>query len=160
MMPEIPALTDTGFLPPGIYNTSLSQCLARFGAGSEKREGLGRLLSDVVNAAREYPTIKRVLIWGSFVTDKLEPNDLDYSLVVSVLHSKIVVRPEHRRLIVPSEARIFYGVDKSYLEIVDYPIERYAEKLLFLCNSRTSGRRPAFPRGIVEIINHREEDTT
>ncbi|MBC8136067.1 MAG: hypothetical protein H8F28_09300 [Fibrella sp.] len=131
-MPEIPVLTDTGFLPPGIYNATLPECLDRFGVGSEKREGLGRLLSEVVSAAREYPTIKRMLVWGSFVSDKLEPNDLDYSFVCSVMHRDRMVRDEHRRFLVPSEARIFYGVDRSYLEIKDYPIERFAEQMLFL----------------------------
>ncbi|MBC7805344.1 MAG: hypothetical protein H7145_04265 [Akkermansiaceae bacterium] len=91
-------------------------------------------MSEIVDAAREYPTIKRVLVWGSFVTDKLEPNDLDYSLIVSVLHGKTVIRPEHRRFLALPDARSFYGVDRGYLLVSDYPLDVYAMRLDFLFN--------------------------
>jgi hypothetical protein len=105
-----------------------------------------RLLEEVVRAASGYETIKRVLVWGSFISEKPEPNDLDYSILVSVDHYRTTVHAEDRRFLVPVDARQFYGVDKSHLVIKDYPIERYAESLLFLCSARKGT-----PRGIVEI---------
>ncbi|MFQ6042153.1 MAG: hypothetical protein ACE5PV_14950 [Candidatus Poribacteria bacterium] len=53
---------------------------------SQSRSKQAELLRRVVEAAKAYDTIKRVLIWGSFVTAKLEPADLDFSVVVSITH--------------------------------------------------------------------------
>ena len=143
----IPALDGRGLLPPGIFAASLNECVAHFGGGSERRERCATLLRDVVQAARQYPTVKRVLVWGSFVSSRAEPNDLDYSLVVSVDHGGTKVEPEHRRFLVPLDARIAYGVDRGYLVLPDYPVESFASFLLFLCETREQG-----PRGIVEIV--------
>jgi hypothetical protein len=145
-MDRIPELDGRGLLPPGIYATTLGDCVERFGRGSAKRELLGGLLRAVVDAARQYPTIKRVLVWGSFVSAKPEPNDLDYSVVVSVAHGGTVITPEHRRFFVPADARLFYGVDRGYLVLPDYPVEPFAEYLSFLCGTREQG-----PRGVLEI---------
>ena len=142
----IPEFGPGGLLPPGLHGTSLAEVRVRFGGGSERRVGLFLLLTQVVEAAAFYPTIKRVLVWGSFVTAKAEPNDLDYSLVVSVEHDHRHIAPEHRRFLVPFEARQFYGVDKRYLVIQDFPLAEYAELMDFLTNTRRQG-----PCGVVEI---------
>jgi hypothetical protein len=104
-----------------------------------------------VEAALLYSTIKRVLVWGSLVTAKAEPNDLDYSLVVSVDHSQARIAVEHERFLVPFAARRYYGTDAGYLLIRDYPLEAYVERMAFVCQS--DGR----PRGIVEIGLHGEK---
>lgn len=143
---SLPDFTRDGYLPPGIHAASLSEVQARFGTGSPARQRQIGLLQQVMEAARAYPTIKRALLWGSFVTVKREPNDLDYSVVGSVLHQRTLVAPENRRFFVPFEARQFYGVDRNYLVIPDYPLEFYTERLDFLCQSRQ-----AVACGVVEI---------
>src|SRR5918998_1313619 len=104
----VPDFEAGGFLPPGIHAASFAEVGARFGVGSEARERQAELLRLVVSAAKFYPTIKRILLWGSFVTAKREPNDLDYSLVVSITHARAQIAPEHRRFLVSHEARQFY----------------------------------------------------
>jgi hypothetical protein len=89
--------------------------------------------------------MKRVLIWGSFVTYEPEPNDLDYSLIVSVEHDQTRVARAHRRFVVPFEARRSYGVDAGFLVIRDFPLEAYVEQLEFIC------QRARVPCGIIEI---------
>ena len=111
------------------------------------------LLRQVVTAAQRYPTLKRVLVWGSFVTSVLEPNDLDYSVVAEVTHRLSSIAPEHRRFLVPSEARRQYGTDAGYVLIYDYPLERYLERVGFISRSRDGHER-----AIVEI-NLRGEST-
>jgi hypothetical protein len=142
----LPDFGADGYLPPGIHAASFAEVQARFGVGSEARERQIGLLQQVVEAAKSYPTIKRILVWGSFVTAKREPNDLDYSVIVSVTHDLVQIAPEHRRFLAPLEARQFYGVDKNYLIIQDYPLEDYIDHVDFLCRTR---RRQ--PRGIIEI---------
>lgn len=143
MLPELDA---EGNLPPGIHAALLAEVVERFGAGGDARAGFGRLLTDVVNAAKQYPTIKRVLVWGSFVTTKAEPRDLDYSVVVSADHRNSLVVMEHRRFLVPPDARVYYGIDRGYFVIPDYPLEHYLSRLEFMLE-----RRDGIARGIVEI---------
>lgn len=77
----LPAFDDNGYLPPGIHPASLDEIAERFGTSSEMRraqmESL-RWLVDLVKRAG----ILRLVINGSFVTDVLEPNDVDCALLV------------------------------------------------------------------------------
>jgi len=120
----IPAFSPDGFLPLGLHSASLLEVEARFGGNATRGEQLD-LLRQVVNAAKSYSSIKRVLLWGSFVSIEAEPNDLDYSLVVGVEHRLVSIRPEHERFLAPKAARLAYGVDPNYLLIADYDLERY-----------------------------------
>ena len=147
----IPLLRDDGTLPPGIYRATFTETFAVFGQGAA-RQDKAELLKIVVEAARQYPTIKRVLVWGSFVTNKPDPNDLDYSIVVGKDFSPELIRKEHRRFFVPAEARQYYGVDKGYFVISDYPIVKYAELMMFICQNRQGQWH-----GIVEIDNPLKE---
>ncbi len=142
----LPELSAEGYLDPGIYLASLGEVLQRFGTGSPAREQQGNLLRLIVERARNYPTIKRVLIWGSFVSDKLEPGDLDYSIVVDPRHQIASIDQTDSRFFSPVDAKIHYGVDKGYLVLYEYPPEYYAEAILFFCRDR-EGRL----HGILEV---------
>ena len=150
---RLPELNTDGYLAPGIYLASLEEVLERFGAGSPPREQQGNLLSLIVESARKYPTIKRVLLWGSFVSSKPEPGDLDYSIVADPRHRSVRIEPEDERFFVPFTARLRYGVDPSYLMLYEYPLESYIELMDILCHDR---RR--CPRGIVEVSCYGDED--
>ena len=143
---SLPEQNAHGLLPIGLHAASGAQVMARFGVGSTARERQAELLRQILAAASSYETIKRVLLWGSFVSDKAEPGDLDYSLVVSVDHRRTIVAPEHRRFLVPAEARQFSGVDPGFLVIPDYSLERYIEKLDFVSRDHDNQER-----GVVEI---------
>lgn len=132
----LPNFNSRGSLPPGLHAASFARVTERFGAGSAARQQQAELLRQVVEAAKTYPTIKRVLLWGSFVTGKPEPNDLDYSIVVSVDYDPTQIQTEHRRFFAPYEARLYYGVDRGYLVIYDYPLESYIELVDFICHDR------------------------
>ena len=141
----IPAFQNDGLLPPGLHGASLREVRARFGGNARREEQLG-LLRAVVEAALVYPSIKRVLIWGSFVSSKDEPNDLDYSLVVGVEHKLVTIAPEHERFLVPRAARVRYGVDVNYLVIEDYDLEHYAMLVDFVMTGRDTRHH-----GVVEV---------
>ena len=133
-----------------IHAASLSETVTRFGGGTEKRMGLATLLSEIVLAASDYLTIKRVLVWGSFLTDKPEPNDLDYSLIVSEQHRLVTINETDARFLIPVKARMHYGTDTGFLVISDYPLEDYTERLDFLCHN---GKGEV---GIIEICSRGE----
>lgn len=89
--------------------------------------------------------VKRVLVRGSFVSDKGEPNDLDYSVVVDVTYTHASIAEADHRFFVPFAARQLHGTDTGYLVLCDYPPDLFAERLEFMC------RQTGVPRGIVEI---------
>jgi hypothetical protein len=145
----LPDLNTDGYLDEGIYLAELNEVLQRFGVGSSARERQGNLLRLIVENARKYPTIKRVLIWGSFVSAKPEPGDLDYSIVVEVRHNTTTIEPYDRRFFVPYEAHLHYGADRGFLVLKDYPPEAYAEAILFFSQDRDGKQR-----GILEVNCH------
>ncbi|MBI4603115.1 MAG: hypothetical protein HY721_14245 [Planctomycetes bacterium] len=77
----IPPLDDNGYLPPGIHAATLNEVAERFGRGSEIRRAemeSVRWLADLAWRAG----VERIILNGSFVTDVLEPNDVDCVLLI------------------------------------------------------------------------------
>jgi hypothetical protein len=77
----IPPLDDNGYLPPGIYPANLEEIRERFGTGSEIRQAQMDSLAWLVGLFRQ-AGVRRLVIDGSFVTDVLEPNDVDCVLLI------------------------------------------------------------------------------
>jgi hypothetical protein len=79
--PAIPPLHSDGYLPDGLYLASEAEVLFRFGASPRRRRRLALRLRHWVELAREVRA-RRLLIDGSFVTAKDEPNDIDAVLLL------------------------------------------------------------------------------
>jgi hypothetical protein len=76
----IPDLDDNGYLPAGIHPASLEEIEARFGHEPELRRVQMDSLRWLVDLAKRVG-VRRIVINGSFVTDKWEPNDVDCVLL-------------------------------------------------------------------------------
>ena len=77
----IPEFNDEGYLPPGIHRASLEEITARFGQEPELRQLQMESLRWLVALGRR-AGVERMIINGSFVTDKWEPNDIDCVLLM------------------------------------------------------------------------------
>ena len=77
----IPSFNDDGYLPPGIHLATLDEIAVRFGQDSELRRVQMDSLRWLIDLARR-AGVSRIVVNGSFVTDKLEPNDVDCVLLV------------------------------------------------------------------------------
>ena len=88
----IPAFTEQGFLPPGIYQATLDEFKERFVIfqRSDRRLRLFVQLEKLLDQAARAGIVKRILIAGSFVSAKPEPNDFD---CIVVLDPSIVGKP-------------------------------------------------------------------
>jgi hypothetical protein len=77
----IPPFEDSGFLPPGIHAATLAEIETRFGQQSELRrvqmESVRWMVDLAVRAG-----VQRIVLNGSFVTDIIEPNDVDCVLLL------------------------------------------------------------------------------
>lgn len=79
---SLPPFTGVGDLPPGVHRASLREVLDRFGAGSRQRMAVAERLERVYRLARATGQLARFVVFGSFVTDKVEPHDVDVFLVM------------------------------------------------------------------------------
>jgi len=77
----IPAFTEGGVLPPGIHPASLAEIEARFGSSTEVRRAQMESIHWLMDLARR-AGIARIVLNGSFVTNVLEPNDVDCVLLI------------------------------------------------------------------------------
>ncbi len=72
----IPPFDEHGYLPPGIHRARLDEIEERFGRQSELRRAQIQSLRWLMDIAKS-GGIRRIVLNGSFVTDELEPNDID-----------------------------------------------------------------------------------
>lgn len=92
----IPALSDDGYLPKGIHDCSLDELFESFSGGSlsGRRAELCRKLIVFVEEIRSTNMAVGLIVDGSFVTQKTEPNDVDLILILRWDHDfTSVVRP-------------------------------------------------------------------
>jgi len=72
----IPAFDSNGNLPPGIHRCTVDEIVTRFGHGSSERQVETSQLVQFVDWARQ-AGVRRLLVNGSYITSKAEPNDVD-----------------------------------------------------------------------------------
>ena len=77
----IPPFDETGCLPPGIHPATLAEIEARFGVQSELRRVQMESIRWMVDLAMR-AGVQRIVLNGSFVTDIMEPNDVDCVLLI------------------------------------------------------------------------------
>lgn len=77
-----PNFTETDDLPSGIHPASLSDTIAGFGTGSTRRKVLALRLERIYRLAAQTGYLTRFVIFGSFVTGKSEPNDVDIFMIM------------------------------------------------------------------------------
>jgi hypothetical protein len=78
----LPPFDNQGDLPDGLYQASLAEVLARFGQGSEARQAATATLQRVHHLAAATGKLERFVIFGSYITAKPEPRDVDIVLVM------------------------------------------------------------------------------
>jgi hypothetical protein len=89
----LPPFTQEGFLPDGTHDADLEEIRERFGTfqASERRPTLFARLKAYVEEARSSGIVVALVIDGSFVTSKSEPNDID---LVVILHGDLDISSE------------------------------------------------------------------
>lgn len=78
----LPDFDEIGDLPPGVHHARLGEVVERFGTGSVKRKIAGLRLQRVFELARATGQVARFLVFGSFVTAKADPNDVDVFMLM------------------------------------------------------------------------------
>lgn len=79
----LPDFETTGDLPVGVYQATLPEVLARFAVGSRQRQVMGERLARVYNVTKSTGNLLRFIVFGSFVSATLVPNDIDVFLLMA-----------------------------------------------------------------------------
>jgi hypothetical protein len=87
----LPEFNEFGDLPIGIHPASLSEVIARFGSGAAPRVAITARLERIYQLAMTTGQMDRIVVFGSYVSDVNEPNDVDVILVMNnAFRSEIV----------------------------------------------------------------------
>jgi hypothetical protein len=78
----LPDLTCDGELPPGVHVANWQEFESRFGDSSPRRLWLLSRLRVLLELAATSGKLRRVFVWGSFVTAKPAPRDIDVLLIM------------------------------------------------------------------------------
>jgi hypothetical protein len=81
-METLPDFNDAGDLPAGVYQASVSLVIQRLGSGTLQRRVLARRLEHIFRLAVSTGFLARFIVFGSFVTNKSEPNDVDIFMLM------------------------------------------------------------------------------
>ena len=78
----LPELSDEGELPPGVHSAGWQEFERRFCGSSPRRKWLSIRLRRLIDLAGTSGKLRRVFVWGSFVTAKPAPKDVDILLIM------------------------------------------------------------------------------
>jgi hypothetical protein len=78
----VSAFNEEGDLPPGVHRATLSEVLERFGQGTIQRRAVADRLNRIYQLAASTGQLAHFVVFGSFVTAKAEPNDVDIVLLM------------------------------------------------------------------------------
>jgi hypothetical protein len=78
----LPVFDSRGDLPVGVHQATLTEVIVRFGHGTPQRELVTARLVRIYELARRTGKLLRFVIFGSYVTTKPEPNDVDIILIM------------------------------------------------------------------------------
>ena len=77
----LPKFNSAGDLPEGVHRATLDEAIARFGMSTEWRKVATERLVEISRLARSTGNLERLIIFGSYVTSKPMPGDIDMILV-------------------------------------------------------------------------------
>jgi hypothetical protein len=79
----LPSLNDHGELPEGVHQATLDEVIAQFGTGTPQRQAVTARLLRLYHLVKATHHLERFIIFGSYVTTKSVPNDVDIFLIMA-----------------------------------------------------------------------------
>jgi hypothetical protein len=142
----LPGFNEFGDLPEGKHPATLDEVIARFGSGTAQRRAVTDRLRRIWHLAAASGHLDRVVIFGSYVSDVDEPNDVDVILVM---------RPGFRPEDSPAESAVLFDHSRANDELgasvfwvrPDMLLGEPLEQFLAFWQTKRDGRQ----RGILEI---------
>ena len=142
----LPEFNEFGDLPEGLHAASLAEVIARFGSGTAQRKAVTERLRRIYHLAVATGCLDRLVVFGSYVSDVTEPNDVDVILLM---------RNDFRSEDCPSESSVLFDHARANDELgasifwarPDMLLGEPVEQFLAFWQTKRDGRR----RGVVEL---------
>lgn len=142
----LPSFTPAGEFPLGVHPASLPVVIARLGVGSSQRQLVAARLERICQVAFGTGHVARLVVFGSFVTDKPEPNDVDVFLLMEDSFDAAQLAGEAQLLFDHNEAQNHFGASVFWLrKLAAWEGEQAAVEYW-------QAKRGGGHRGIVEIL--------
>jgi hypothetical protein len=143
---SLPPLGKDGDLPLGIYRVTLGETLRRFGKGSRQRVAVAQRLERIYRLTVDTRQLRRFVVFGSFVSAKREPADLDVFLLMKDTFDVEQLTGESRILFDHAAAQAHFGASVFWLRrLAAFGGE---EQTIAGWQVKRDGTR----RGIIEIV--------
>jgi hypothetical protein len=146
----LPAFNEEGDLPPGVHRATLADVLERFGQGSVQRRAVADRLSRLYQHMASTGQLARFVVFGSFVTAKAEPRDVDIVLLMEDTFDLASVTGEAALVFQHLEAEAHFGASVFWSKRSG-AIGGEQAMIEYWQTRRDGGRR-----GIVEIVGEKE----
>jgi hypothetical protein len=78
----LPEFDSLGDLPEGLHRATLAEIVAQFGPGREARRRATAIVQRIHQLAAATEKLERFIVFGSYVTAKRDPRDVDVVLVM------------------------------------------------------------------------------
>ena len=142
----LPNLNDAGELPIGIHQATIDEVIAQFGSGTLQREVVTARLQRIYQIAKDTGNLQQLIIFGSYITAKLEPNDVDVVIIFNDDFDLTICSEEVKGLLNHQQAENEFGASIFWirpslllLETLDEFVESWQVK------------RDGTRRGIIEV---------
>lgn len=111
----LPLFTDGGDLPQGLHPATLRQVIDQFGTESPQRMLVALRLEHIYRLAAATGQLARFVVFGSFVTSKPEPNDVDVFMVMEDSFDAAQLTGEAAMLFDHAVAQAHFGASVFWL---------------------------------------------
>ena len=152
-MKKWPAFNNDGDLPIGIHQATLTEILQHFGTGTEQRELVGQRLERIFVLAHNTGKVARFIVFGSFVTTKPVPGDVDIFLLMEDSFDVSQVHGEAALVFDPQKTQEVFGASVFWIR-KQAAITSEQEAVEDWQFKRDNSRR-----GIVEVIYNDSEQS-
>ncbi len=142
----IPEFNKDGNLPEGIYRASEKEFLNHFCVNTARRKWLGDRLRELFSTLREIGSFEKLFIWGSFVSNKEYPNDVDVLVIMSESFELENIPDDLKTIFNYVEARVRFNMDIFWSK---YSI---GEEMINLWLDTYQMTKDFKRRGIVEVL--------
>lgn len=142
----LPDFNNNGDLPEGVYSATMDEVIARFGAGTTERQTVTANLLKIYQVATSTGKLDRLVIFGSYVTTKPVPNDVDVVLILSNDFDLISCDEEAKKLLDHQKAADEFGASVFWIRPAMLILETLEDFIAYWQIKRDRTRR-----GIVEV---------
>lgn len=111
----LPNFNNKGELPEGVYQATIEEIVSRFGTGTPQRENVTARLQRIYQLAKSTGKLERLIIFGSYVTTKPNPKDVDIVLVFHDDFDLTACDEETRKLLDHQNAEIEFGASVFWI---------------------------------------------